>query len=139
MWSFAGGSVENNPACNAGDLDSIPGSGRSPGGGHGHPLLYSCLGKSRGQRNLVGYSSWVHKESDMTEVTQHAHRCMYAFMYAYSFIHFFCSYVLHLEAGMSLISHSSLSLAVRSYLLDFSLGFLKEPRRSNYLTGGPLQ
>ena len=80
-----------------------------------------------------------HKESDMTEVTQHAHRCMYAFMYAYSFIHFFCSYVLHLEAGMSVISHSSLSLAVRSYLLDFSLGFLKEPRRSNYLTGGPLQ
>ena len=33
-------------ACNAGaagDLDSIPGSGRSPGGGHGYPLQYSCL------------------------------------------------------------------------------------------------
>ena len=69
MWSFPRGSVEKNPACNAGDLDSIPGSGISPGGGHGHPLLYSCLEKSHGQRNLVGYSSWVHKESDMTEVT----------------------------------------------------------------------
>ena len=69
MWSFPGGSVEKNPACNAGDLDSIPGSGRSPGGGHGHPLLYSCLEKSHGQRSLVGYSSWVHKESDMTDVT----------------------------------------------------------------------
>ena len=62
--------------------------------------------------------------------------CMHIFIH--SFI-FFCSYVLHLEARMSMISHSSLSLAVRSYLLEFSLGFLKEPRRSNYFTGGPLQ
>ena len=30
--------------CNAGEADSIPGSGRSPGGGHGNPLQYSCLG-----------------------------------------------------------------------------------------------
>ena len=30
-------------ACNAGDLGSIPGSGRSPGEGNGHPLRYSCL------------------------------------------------------------------------------------------------
>ena len=28
---------------NAGDSGSIPGSGRSPGGGHGNPLQYSCL------------------------------------------------------------------------------------------------
>ena len=37
--------VENLPA-NAGDLGSIPGSGRSPGGGNGNPLQYSCLGNS---------------------------------------------------------------------------------------------
>ena len=30
-------------ACNAGDLCSLPGSGRSPGGGNAHPLQYSCL------------------------------------------------------------------------------------------------
>ena len=30
-------------ACNAGDLGSIPGSGRSPGEGNGNPLQYSCL------------------------------------------------------------------------------------------------
>ena len=30
-------------ACNARDLGSIPGSGRSPGRGHGNPLQYSCL------------------------------------------------------------------------------------------------
>ena len=33
-----------NPSVNAGDEDSIPGSGRSPGKGNGHPLQYSCLG-----------------------------------------------------------------------------------------------
>ena len=35
--------VKNSPA-NAGDMGSIPGFGRSPGGGHGNPLQYSCLG-----------------------------------------------------------------------------------------------
>ena len=29
--------------CNAGDLGLVPGSGRSPGGGYGNPLQYSCL------------------------------------------------------------------------------------------------
>ena len=37
--------VMNLPA-NAGDASSIPGSGRFPGGGHGYPLQYSCLGNS---------------------------------------------------------------------------------------------
>ena len=43
---FPYGSVGKESACNigdAGDVGSIPGSGRSPWGGHGHPLQYSCL------------------------------------------------------------------------------------------------
>ena len=43
---FPSGSVGKEPACNAGDardIGSIPGSGRSPGAGHGNPLKYSCL------------------------------------------------------------------------------------------------
>ena len=39
-------------ACNAGDLSSIPGSGRSPGGGNGNPLQYSCL------ENPTGREAW---------------------------------------------------------------------------------
>ena len=54
-------------AYNAGNPGSIPGSGRSPGEGNGNPLQYSCLEKSHGWRNLVGYSPWGHKESDTTE------------------------------------------------------------------------
>ena len=46
---FPGGSLVKNPPANAGDpgdTGSIPGSGRSPGGGNGHPLQYSCLENS---------------------------------------------------------------------------------------------
>ena len=50
--------VVKNSLANTGDLreaGSIPGSGRSPGGGHGKPLQQSCLEKSHGQRSLAGY------------------------------------------------------------------------------------
>ena len=40
---FPGGSVVKNPPANAGSAGLIPGSGRSPGEGHGNPLQYSCL------------------------------------------------------------------------------------------------
>ena len=39
---FPGGSEGKESACNAGDLGSIPGLGRSPGGEPGNPLQYSC-------------------------------------------------------------------------------------------------
>ena len=54
-------------SCNAGDVDSIPGLRRSPGGGQGNPLQYSFLENPHRQRSLVGYSPWVCKESDITE------------------------------------------------------------------------
>ena len=41
---FSGGSMVKNLHAKAGDLGSILGSGRSPGGGHGNPLQCSCLG-----------------------------------------------------------------------------------------------
>ena len=41
---FPGGSAGKESAYNAGDAGSIPGSGRSPGGGNGNPLQYNCLG-----------------------------------------------------------------------------------------------
>ena len=42
-WPFPGGSEGKASACNAGDLGSISGSGRSLGEGNGNPLQYSCL------------------------------------------------------------------------------------------------
>ena len=49
---FPGSLDGKESACNAGDLGSIPGLGRSPGGGHGNPRQYSCL-ENHGQRNLT--------------------------------------------------------------------------------------
>ena len=43
--------IKNTPA-NAEDVGSIPGSGRSPGGGHGNPFQYSCL------ENLMDREAW---------------------------------------------------------------------------------
>ena len=53
------------------DLGSIPGLGRSPGGGHGNPLQYSCLENPHGQRSLAGYIPWSLKKSDTTELSTH--------------------------------------------------------------------
>ena len=64
---FPGDSDGKEPACNAGDLGSIPGSGRYTGGGHGNPFQCSCLENSRGQGNLASCSPWGHKESVPTE------------------------------------------------------------------------
>ena len=63
--------VVKNPPANAGEVrevGSIPGSGRSPGGGYGYPLWYSCL------ENPTDRGAWwatVHRvaESGTTEVT----------------------------------------------------------------------
>ena len=47
---FLGGLDGKDSASNAGDLDSIPGSGRSPGEGNDYPLQYSCLETSMDRR-----------------------------------------------------------------------------------------
>ena len=55
MWLFlwdSGGSDGKESACSAGDMGSIPGSGRSPGEGNGYPLQYSCL------KNFMNRGAW---------------------------------------------------------------------------------
>ena len=64
--NFPGGSEGKASAYNAGDLGSIPGSGRSPGEGSGNTPEFLPR-ESHGRRSLVGYSPRGHKESDMTE------------------------------------------------------------------------
>ena len=79
---FPGGSEVKASACNAGDLGSIPGWGRSPGEGNDNPLQYSCLGNpmDRGAwwaQKTQKLFQWAqkspsgHKKLDMTE-----HACM---------------------------------------------------------------
>ena len=64
----------NNPPASAGDIrevSSVPGSGRSPGGGHGNPLQY-CL-EIPWTEEPGGLQPMGVTESDVAEVIQHAH------------------------------------------------------------------
>ena len=84
--------VKNPPANTggAGDVGSIPGSGRSPGVGKWQPTLVFLPGEFRGQRNLVGYSPSDLKESDMAEqMSTLRHRMPYL-----SFFSFLLKYAL---------------------------------------------
>ena len=57
--AFLGSLVGKESACCAGDLDSIPGMGRSPGEGNGKPLQYSCLGNPTDRRAWWATAHWV--------------------------------------------------------------------------------
>ena len=61
---FPGDSDGKESACNLGDLSLIPGSGGSPGGGHGNPLQYSCLENPCGQKATI---HGLAKKLDTTE------------------------------------------------------------------------
>ena len=56
---FPCGSVSKESACNAGDLDSIPGLGRLPGEGNSNPLQYPCLGNSMNRGAWWATAHWV--------------------------------------------------------------------------------
>ena len=71
-------------AVDAGDVDLIPGLGRSPEGGNGNWLWYSCMEKSHGWRSLMGYSPWSCKESDLFHIpTGHLYLLLIKFLCPY--------------------------------------------------------
>ena len=59
---FPGGSDSKDSACNMGGLGTIPGLGRSPRGGHGNPLMYSCL------ENSMDKAAWQAAVHGITKV-----------------------------------------------------------------------
>ena len=84
-------SAGKESACSAGDLDSNPVLGRSPGGGIGSPVQYCWPGEPHAQRSLAGYSPWGRKELDMTERPSTAQRA-------------FCSSSFHKKAEIRISS-----------------------------------
>jgi len=63
LLGFPCGSADKESACNAGDLGSIPGLGRSLGKGTDYPLQYSGL------ENFMDYNPWGRRGSDTTQPT----------------------------------------------------------------------
>ena len=66
LMSFPGSSIVKNLPAKAGDMDSIPGSGRPPGEGNGNPLQYFCLGNPVDRRAWPATVHGVTKELDTT-------------------------------------------------------------------------
>ena len=73
-WGFPSGSNGKEPACNVGDLGSIPEWGRSPGEGHDNPLQYSCL------ENPMDRGTWqatIHgaakSQTQLSNIHSHTH------------------------------------------------------------------
>ena len=64
---FSYGSAGKESACNAGDLGSIPGLGRSPGEGKAYPLQYSCLENPTDREVWWAAVHGGHKELDKTK------------------------------------------------------------------------
>ena len=58
---FSGGAVVEKPPANAGDAGSVPGLERPPGVRKWQPTPVSLPGNPHGQRSLMGYSLWGHK------------------------------------------------------------------------------
>ena len=84
LLGFSSGSVVKNLPDNAGDIGAvglIPGSGRSPGGGSGNPLQYSCLANPRDRGSA--YSPQGCKESGMTEQLLRKHAGVFLLFVCY--------------------------------------------------------
>ena len=69
QWGFPSGSVVENLPANTGDTGSVPGLGRSPGGGNGNPLQYSCL------ENPMGRGAWQATVHGISESNTTDHVC----------------------------------------------------------------
>ena len=120
FMGFPGVSVGQESACNAGDAVLIPGSGRSPGGGDGNPLQYSCLKNPMGRGASPGTVHWV-TESDMTEAAEQTGMfgsVQLLSMYLYLYLVLFTLISLYLCLSVSL---SSILLAV-FFLLGYEFG-----------------
>ena len=66
-WASLVAQLVKESACNAGHLGLTPGSGRSPGGGHGQPTPVPLPEEFQGLRSLACCSPWSRKESDATK------------------------------------------------------------------------
>ena len=98
-WGLPGGSVDKEPACNAGDarnMGLIPGLGRSPGGGHSNLLQYSCL------ENPTDRGAWwamVHRSQrvsyDWSDWAQHAAQGLLIHLHVDTNLLLFQNYILN--------------------------------------------
>ena len=111
--------VKNLPASegDARDVGSVPGSGRSPGLGNSNLLHYFCHGKYHGQRTLVGYGPWGHKESDTLSNWTHTHGSALFFPYFWLRWVFVAAYTGFSFSSMRAVEHVGSVVAAQAPLV----------------------
>ena len=121
-------SVGKESAYNVGDLGLTPGLGRSPGGGHGNPLQYSCLENPHGQRSLADYSPWGRKEPDTIEWLNTAQA------------HIRASLVVQIVKNLPLMQETHVrslgqekGMAIHSSILVWRIPWTEEPGRLQFM------
>ena len=82
VLGFPGGSVVKNPPANAGDVGSISGLGRSPGGENGNPLQYSCLEKSCLMHRGTWRAKSIGSQTSRTQLSNSTHARIKGLLYA---------------------------------------------------------
>ena len=87
LMGFPGGSEGKTSACNAGDLGSIPGLGRSPGEGKGNPLQYSC------QENPMDREAWQTTVHGITKSQTRLSDFTFTFMLPYDGVSVECELI----------------------------------------------
>ena len=100
---FPGGSDSKESACNAGDLSSIPGLGRAPGGGRGNPLQYSAwrIPLDRGAwwatvHGVTKSRTWL---SDYAQHTQHCVPCTMLSIYHIIYVTFYIMFPIYQQGS----------------------------------------
>ena len=131
IYGFPGGSVGKEPTCNARDPDPIPGSGRSPGGGHGSPLQCSWL---ENPMNRVAWWATVHGVTkNRTQLSDSAHTHMYIYIFSYMYLfHIIFHYGLSQD-----IEYSSWQFPVlyrKTLLFIYRMCYFKRNTSAFYLT-----
>ena len=97
-----------------GDVGSIPGSGRSSGGGNGNTFQYSCLEKCHGQRSLVGHNP----QGPKSQSRQNTHTHIGWFYIVYS-VMIWCADILQMVTTIRLISTCVVSHIIFAYVCAY--------------------
>ena len=136
FMAFPGGSAVKNAPANAGGTGLIPESGRSPGGGNGSPLQYSCLENPHGQRSLAGYSPRGRKESDrIGQLSVQAPWFLSLFLKVSTVGKQFCAPALGLVALCLLLAAEAFAVNHWSHILESSQEKFQESAWGNSALG----
>ena len=125
---FPSGSDGKASTCNAADLGSIPGPGRSPGEEIGYPLQYSCL------ENLMNRKVWwarVHGVTKSWTQLSNQHLCVCVCIYIYVLYIYICFIHTHICTALKLLVISSPILWQTAYLLFFFILSGEKPPEYN--------